>query len=307
MSDINPDTIADEFGILSLGVEDGVPTLTTTPTTEQARELVLAMSLACGKMLDDDQAPNYVEFEVSPAGKHDQPAYVVHVRRADGPSPHTLRKEADARVAELEALNGELGQRVNELTAQRNPEDEVLVEGSWFHPADLPKILGNFMRASDRYASEAKNEHVANEQLREHLAAAEQERDLAIAHDRQSYPTAWAYEQACAALEKHRQRADAAETRIAELERQLREEGNLAGRLTDQLRTACAAGVDARARVDELEKFAADLAVHGLRCDLNPTLLGDGTYEWWSDYLHTADKAIRDRARALLSTGDANA
>jgi hypothetical protein len=37
------------------------------------------------------------------------------------------------------------------------------------------------------------------------------ERDLAVAHDRQPYPTAWAYEQACKALEQHRQRADKAE------------------------------------------------------------------------------------------------
>lgn len=37
------------------------------------------------------------------------------------------------------------------------------------------------------------------------------ERDLAVAHDRQSTPTAWAYEQACKALENHRQRADEAE------------------------------------------------------------------------------------------------
>jgi hypothetical protein len=37
------------------------------------------------------------------------------------------------------------------------------------------------------------------------------ERDLAVAHDRQPYPTAWAYEQACKALRKHQQRADAAE------------------------------------------------------------------------------------------------
>lgn len=34
------------------------------------------------------------------------------------------------------------------------------------------------------------------------------ERDLAIAHDRQPYPTAWAYEQACTALHKHRDRAE---------------------------------------------------------------------------------------------------
>lgn len=37
------------------------------------------------------------------------------------------------------------------------------------------------------------------------------ERDLAIAHDRQPYPTAWAYEQACTALRKQREGADGAE------------------------------------------------------------------------------------------------
>lgn len=42
-----------------------------------------------------------------------------------------------------------------------------------------------------------------------------EERDQAIAHDRQPYPTAWAYEQACKALETHRTRADAAEAVIA--------------------------------------------------------------------------------------------
>lgn len=97
---IDPETIADEFGIQGLGVDNGVPTLTAAPTSERARELVLAMSLACGRMLDDDQAPNYVEFEVSPAG---HPGYVVHVRRAGGPTPHTLRHAAETRVAELEA------------------------------------------------------------------------------------------------------------------------------------------------------------------------------------------------------------
>lgn len=41
------------------------------------------------------------------------------------------------------------------------------------------------------------------------------ERDLAIAHDRQPYPTAWAYEQVCKARTKHQERADAAEAVIA--------------------------------------------------------------------------------------------
>lgn len=43
------------------------------------------------------------------------------------------------------------------------------------------------------------------------IARLTRERDLAVAHDRQPYPTAWAYEQACKALEAHRQRAELAE------------------------------------------------------------------------------------------------
>jgi len=39
----------------------------------------------------------------------------------------------------------------------------------------------------------------------------EAERDLAVAHDRQPYPTQWAYDQACKAIEKHRSRAESAE------------------------------------------------------------------------------------------------
>lgn len=102
---IAPEAIADEFGIQGLTVEDGVATLTTAPTTEDARDLVLAMSLALGKMLDDDQATNYVETEIKKAGR---PAYVLNVRRAMGQTPHELRRAAEARVAELEAQQGEL-------------------------------------------------------------------------------------------------------------------------------------------------------------------------------------------------------
>jgi hypothetical protein len=43
------------------------------------------------------------------------------------------------------------------------------------------------------------------------------ERDLAVAHDQQPYPTADAYEAACRALEKHRQRADVAEAEVKRL------------------------------------------------------------------------------------------
>ncbi|MEV4155434.1 hypothetical protein AB0J48_20630 [Nocardia salmonicida] len=97
--------IADDFGLQSLAVENGAAILTTAPTTDQARALVLAMSEACGKMLDDDQASNYIEFEVH---KAQHPGYVVHVRRAERPSPHTLRREAEARADKAEARAAEL-------------------------------------------------------------------------------------------------------------------------------------------------------------------------------------------------------
>lgn len=47
--------------------------------------------------------------------------------------------------------------RIEELLAERDPDDEVLVEGSWFHLNDLPLILGNYMRSSDRHTREAKD------------------------------------------------------------------------------------------------------------------------------------------------------
>lgn len=48
--------------------------------------------------------------------------------------------------------------------------------------------------------------------LRRRIAELERERDLAVAHDRQPYPTAEAYEQVCAALNEHkRQLAEATE------------------------------------------------------------------------------------------------
>lgn len=72
-------------------------------------------------------------------------------------------------LAELQAQR----ERVNELAAQRNPDDEVLVEGSWFHPDDLPKILGNFMRSSDEYAREWKGARIELDKARARIAELE--------------------------------------------------------------------------------------------------------------------------------------
>ncbi|AHH20794.1 hypothetical protein NONO_c60180 [Nocardia nova SH22a] len=135
MSDLSPADIADQFGIQGLAVKDGVTTLTTKPTSEEARELVLAMSLACGRMLDDDQAPNYVEFEVQPAG---HPGYIVHVRRQPGRSPHSLRLEAEKRAERAEAIVERVREYVDELTS-------VLVVGgssSEQHVFDTERRIG---------------------------------------------------------------------------------------------------------------------------------------------------------------------
>lgn len=116
VAELEADSIDRDFGIQAMSIAPGESTLSTKPTTERARQLVLAMSLACGRMLDEDQAPNYVEFEVSPAN---HAGYVVHVRRAEGRSPHTLRRDAEARaeraetrVAELEGVDREHAQLI---------------------------------------------------------------------------------------------------------------------------------------------------------------------------------------------------
>lgn len=77
-----------------------------------------------------------------------------------GPALYWARRilrELIAERADVAAVR----ERVGELAAQRNPDDEVLVQGFWFHPADLPKILGNFMRRSDDWAREAKDAYIA--------------------------------------------------------------------------------------------------------------------------------------------------
>lgn len=74
----------------------------------------------------------------------------------------------------------------------------------------------------------------------------ERERDLAIAHDRQPYPTAEAYEKACAALNKH-------VTRVRELEAEL-------ARAVEAERQACIAIV--QKHHDDCCRCCSDCASH---------------------------------------------
>ena len=85
--------VADGFGIRSLKAEGGAMDLTLQANTDESEALLLAMSDACGQMLDRHDATNYVEFTVRKRGRS---AYVVHVRRDLGKTPHTLREEAEA-------------------------------------------------------------------------------------------------------------------------------------------------------------------------------------------------------------------
>ena len=73
-------------------------------------------------------------------------------------------------------------------------------------PQEGPEALG--VGEEPRTEAEELREEV--ERLRAETVRLTEERDLAVAHDRQPYPTQWAYDQACTALEKHRQRADTA-------------------------------------------------------------------------------------------------
>lgn len=56
---------------------------------------LLATVAAMGNLLHEKNPPNYVEFEVV-TSEH---TYIAHVRTDDKPSPHTLRQQAEDRIA----------------------------------------------------------------------------------------------------------------------------------------------------------------------------------------------------------------
>lgn len=73
--------------------------------------------------------------------------------------------------------------------------------------------------------------------LRTKLAEAERQRDLAVAHDRQPYPTAAAYEAVCAARDKWHRRAETAEFARAVLAARVRNQRRELRRINQYLRT----------------------------------------------------------------------
>jgi hypothetical protein len=94
-----------------------------------------------------------------------------------------------------------------------------------------------------------------NAALKVRAAELERERDLAVAHDRQPYPTVEAYETACAALSKHRDRAERMEAEVKRAYGLIQREDAL------------------RARVELLELLASDV-VDEFDGTIGPALVG---------------------------------
>lgn len=88
--------------------------------------------------------------------------------------------------------------------------------------------------------------------LRFELNRAEHEKGLAIAHDRQPYPSAESYKKACSDLEEQRQRADKAESSLSESE-------SLADYMTESLATLKKQNQELTQLIERVREF-----VHGI-------------------------------------------
>jgi hypothetical protein len=136
-------------------------------------------------------------------------------RATDGPGSWVAASTLESHAAELTADE--------ETPAVRELLDSILAFEAE-HPAETtaPPAPADQAERRERYAAaisaggfgQSLDELVtaAMTAADTEQAALRRERDLAIAHDRQPYPTAWAYEQACAAL---RRKTDAIERALA--------------------------------------------------------------------------------------------
>lgn len=111
--------------------------------------------------------------------------------------------------------------RIRELEARVTVLEDLIAtksEGDSYRDNDgcLPARLkgrSRYEAADEAFETEAERIRAARARIRE----LELERNLAVAHDRQPYPTAWAYEQACKALATAREQIRAKDEQIARL------------------------------------------------------------------------------------------
>lgn len=100
---------------------------------------------------------------------------------------------------------------------------ELLGKGSHFEHVvqELGPLVQQRVEAEKRAFFERASDgdgHIARiAELELAVREANAERDRAIEHDRQPYPTQWAYDQACAALHAHQERAEELELLITSI------------------------------------------------------------------------------------------
>ena len=128
-------------------------------------------------------------------------------------------------LAELQKLSDEATQGRWSVWHWSNNPSEAYTAPGYDVVAPNPKTLGGPLTvaaagdglrgaADTRFIAALVNAFRAGDLVpRSALDAVTKERDLAIAHDRQPYPTAWAYEQACRVM--HEAKAELAEAREA--------------------------------------------------------------------------------------------
>ena len=108
LGDMAAEILADGTLLKSLTTENGVVTLEFEPSREQLQILVASMRT----MLDSYGAENYVEQKYTAQapsvsldlrdGRNPADAYTVTIQRRTRPTPHEFRLQAEARVTELE-------------------------------------------------------------------------------------------------------------------------------------------------------------------------------------------------------------
>lgn len=143
--------------------EDG--TLTILPH----REMTTRMASALAGILDECEAPNYVQMILSRAGEPGEPRkrYVVTVQRPEGKTPHQLRedaeKERDALRAEVDRLRTEHARLIaviNDDGSLENIDDIVSIAEDAMHAYNVQnklieeverlRALMNTIRSNDR-------------------------------------------------------------------------------------------------------------------------------------------------------------
>lgn len=103
------DVIAGNIGISELVAQNG-----SIDMTLKSKELLAIFAMGCRGLLRD--APNYVEMTLFTTDTKER--FIVTVQRANGKTPHDLRKEAEAVLERTKLEIEELKARSAELVAK---------------------------------------------------------------------------------------------------------------------------------------------------------------------------------------------